>query len=343
MNILYLTYGGLDKFSRGGSEISMTFLLKYLSGNYNIYALTSHTDFVTEFRTKKYTEDYSITFNNLHIKSVYGDVKRYKKLMNRALKRQYEIIIFNMNYYTNVFEEFFERIKGLNVNIYIYIHNVEHTDKLLGIELNRNITIVFPSHTFKDEFENLGMCRQMVLYPIVPFYNRSQNINNKKKILFVNPIVSKGVKIVIELAKILPQYNFIVYESWFKTEKLIEKIINKYDNICLKKHSDNIADIYKDIDVLIHPTQKKETFGRIIIEAQACGVPVIASEFAVFKEIAKNTILYVKNYNNIYEWANKIEELMLDEEKHRALIKKGYVNALSVSNEAYKRIEETFL
>lgn len=42
-------------------------------------------------------------------------------------------------------------------------------------------------------------------------------------------------------------------------------------------HQDNIADVYAGIDLLVHASTRPEPFGRVLIEAMAAGVPVIAS------------------------------------------------------------------
>ncbi|MFA5369339.1 MAG: glycosyltransferase [Candidatus Omnitrophota bacterium] len=50
---------------------------------------------------------------------------------------------------------------------------------------------------------------------------------------------------------------------------------------------DNVAQRLKDIDLLVVPSAGEETFGRVIIEAQASGVPVIASRIGGIVDIIK--------------------------------------------------------
>jgi glycosyltransferase involved in cell wall biosynthesis len=42
-------------------------------------------------------------------------------------------------------------------------------------------------------------------------------------------------------------------------------------------HQDSVADVYAGIDLLVHSSTRPEPFGRVLIEAMAAGVPVIAS------------------------------------------------------------------
>jgi len=41
---------------------------------------------------------------------------------------------------------------------------------------------------------------------------------------------------------------------------------------------DNPADVYRALDIVVHASTKPEPFGRTIVEAMACGKPVIAAQ-----------------------------------------------------------------
>jgi len=49
------------------------------------------------------------------------------------------------------------------------------------------------------------------------------------------------------------------------------------DRLTFAGHLDNMADVYAGIDLLVHSSTRPEPFGRVLIEAMAAGVPVIAS------------------------------------------------------------------
>ncbi len=55
-------------------------------------------------------------------------------------------------------------------------------------------------------------------------------------------------------------------------------------------HQDNIADVYAGIDLLVHTSTRPEPFGRVLIEAMAAGVPVIASAQGGPTEIVEDGI-----------------------------------------------------
>ena len=71
---------------------------------------------------------------------------------------------------------------------------------------------------------------------------------------------------------------------------------------------------------------KYEGFGLPLIEAQTCGVPVLAGNHASLPEIANDTALLV-DPDNPRQIANQLHRLLTDTELRRDLVEKGRVNA----------------
>jgi len=55
-------------------------------------------------------------------------------------------------------------------------------------------------------------------------------------------------------------------------------------------HQDSVADVYAGIDLLVHSSTRPEPFGRVLIEAMAAGVPLIASAQGGPTEIVEDGI-----------------------------------------------------
>jgi len=82
-----------------------------------------------------------------------------------------------------------------------------------------------------------------------------------------------------------------------------------------------------------------EGFGIDVLEAMACGVPVIASKVASLPEVGGDAVFYINPYN-IEGIAEKIEKVLFLPEKERAqMIKKGLRQAEKFSWE--KSVKET--
>ncbi|KKQ17932.1 MAG: Glycosyl transferase, group 1 [Berkelbacteria bacterium GW2011_GWA1_36_9] len=119
--------------------------------------------------------------------------------------------------------------------------------------------------------------------------------NGDKNLLFVGRIdISKGADTAVKLALETKRPLLIVGDVAYNSPGL--KIFNK-----IKKHIDNerikylghvqfdkIKDIYKQAKVLLFPIQQSDSFGLVMIEAMACGTPVIAFNLGSVPEIIKN-------------------------------------------------------
>ena len=76
---------------------------------------------------------------------------------------------------------------------------------------------------------------------------------------------------------------------------------------------EKLAEIYNLLDVFIFPTTAAESLGLVAIEAMACGVPVIASDFAAPKYYVKDSVNgYLFKMSDSIELANKIDCFLLN-------------------------------
>lgn len=95
------------------------------------------------------------------------------------------------------------------------------------------------------------------------------------------------------------------------------------------------------LDLLLAPSQTthnwREQFGRMLIEAFACGVPVIGSDSGEIPRVIGDAGLVVKE-DDAHAWAEAINDLLRDETARRELARKGLerVQQFSVSAVATK-------
>jgi 1,2-diacylglycerol-3-alpha-glucose alpha-1,2-galactosyltransferase len=65
-------------------------------------------------------------------------------------------------------------------------------------------------------------------------------------------------------------------------------------NVILTRHIKDVVNAYNGADVFFMPSYA-ETFGLVILEALACGLPVVARDIPEFHDIFTDKILYFKN------------------------------------------------
>ncbi len=108
---------------------------------------------------------------------------------------------------------------------------------------------------------------------------------------------------------------------------------------------DDLVKIYNLASVFVMPSLY-EGFGLPILEAMACGCPVITSKEGSLPEVAKDAALYVDAYN-MESIANGIKKVLANEELRRELVRKGLENVKKFSwkktaDETVKVYKEVF-
>lgn len=146
----------------------------------------------------------------------------------------------------------------------------------------------------------------------------------------------KGQDVFIKAAKLLhpkyPESKFLIIGDVLFTKE--EELQYKNHLIELAKdcnyiqflgHRENVLELLKDIDILVHASTRAEPFGRVIIEGMASRKPVIAAGIGGPLEIIEDGvtgILYQPG--NAGELASKLNRLIKDEELYQSISNKGY-------------------
>ncbi|NIJ52324.1 glycosyltransferase family 4 protein [Dyadobacter arcticus] len=122
----------------------------------------------------------------------------------------------------------------------------------------------------------------------------------------VNPSLIKGVDILLELARSLPNVLFKVVPGWATTTTDLNKIAFLH-NIELAESFANPCDFFEDIDILLVPSLWDEAFGCIAVESMLAGRPVLASSVGGLVE-AKCGSRFLFEVNEIFHYERALDE-----------------------------------
>lgn len=124
----------------------------------------------------------------------------------------------------------------------------------------------------------------------------------------------KGADIFYELARTMKRENFLlVGNSHYEYLKKFEKL----GNVMILPYTQTKTFLGMSKAVLV-PSQWPEPFGRIVVEAAANGIPVLASMTGGMAEIIAGTTLGVRKFRDPGSWEKKLKYI-LDSEDARAL------------------------
>lgn len=129
-------------------------------------------------------------------------------------------------------------------------------------------------------------------------------------ITMVNPCRMKGIDILANLARALPQLSFAAVATWGTTSSDRECL--RLPNVRWLDPSPDINDILRVSRVVLAPSLWAEAKARIILEAMSRGVPVIASDVGGNPE-AKLGVDYLLPVNPITSYRPTLDERLLPE------------------------------
>lgn len=87
-----------------------------------------------------------------------------------------------------------------------------------------------------------------------------------------------------------------------------------------------VLDLYAAMDMLVLPSTRRESFGRVLIEAQSCGLPVVASAIGGIPEaVQRDTTALLVPPNNVGALAAAIASLAESKSLRQAMGERGRV------------------
>lgn len=183
------------------------------------------------------------------------------------------------------------------------------------------------------EFYNLEEEKVFVLYPGISEKFRPLGLKRKNFILYVGNLQPyKNLKTLIKAFEILVERDFEI-ELWIagiRDEKVFKEEVLKEVKEKAKprirflgfKEDEELVYLYNQARCLVLPSFY-ETFGFPVVEAMACGCPVVTSSIPALKEIAGDSVLFF-NPNDVEELSFVLEKVLTEETLRENLIKRGY-------------------
>ncbi len=147
-------------------------------------------------------------------------------------------------------------------------------------------------------------------------FKEENGLEDKPIVLFVgNLIKRKNVESLLEAKKIANSDYYLVIVG---DGPLFKKLNNKVEeenirDVIFTGARDDVENIIPSCDVLVLPSFS-ESFGLVLIEALACGKPVIGSNVGGITEIINKNVGLLVNPNKVSSIASAIDKIINDED-----------------------------
>jgi glycosyltransferase involved in cell wall biosynthesis len=210
---------------------------------------------------------------------------------------------------------------------------------------NPLLGVVSNSRHMSDYIHDVTGLRVPVLYPMIDLTAYRAAKHQPEFITFINPRPHKGRDLAISLARLLPRRRFLFVEGLpFEAHenKEMRRLLANCANVTWQASTNDMQSIYAKTSLLIVPSQWQEPFGRVVLEAQVNGIPVLASCVGGLPEAVGDGGKLLPPEATADEWAKAIEAMLNDDRQYKSYTEKAITN---VRQERFQRVTivNTFL
>lgn len=193
-------------------------------------------------------------------------------------------------------------------------------------------TILVPTNFAKDELVRIGVSRNKIgIFKYWIDLSKFSAFNKKKArskikwasftLLFVGRLIeTKGVKLLLDLLPYLEKKIHVVIVGTGPLAEEVKKAEEEYPNLSYLGRIPNqdLPLYYSAADLLVVPSLVDEGFGFVVMEANACGTPVLASKKGGLSDavsldtgllVTPTSKVMVSTINHLFSNPHKIEKL----------------------------------
>ena len=175
------------------------------------------------------------------------------------------------------------------------LHKAEQTQVTPGVKDKRKRTILYVGRS--DPYKNLSTL-------IMAFFSATKVCPFPLELLIAGPLDTRYPEAAILTSK-LGIENAVRWTGYLSDDQLVQT--------------------YQNADLLVHPS-KYEGFGLQVVEAMACGIPVISSNAGSLPEVAGNAAILL-DPEDVNGFTDKIHEVLTDPATIANMSEKGIIQS----------------
>ena len=233
----------------------------------------------------------------------------------------------------------FKWITGAKLVVSIHaiydFNNKAISTKLVKSILNKADLVLALSDASVKELRRIGVASKVTRFKywidLNVFTPREDNKHENFSVIFVGRLIEKkGIKIFLETAKLLPNINFIVIGSG-PLEDFVRIQAENFANVFFLGGLSNVdaANEMRKCNLLCIPSLYEEGYGRVTMEAVACGLPIIGANRGGIPE-AVNEKVSILGEITIDFLSENIKHMFDDEKKYTAYV--GHCRKYALEN-----------
>ncbi len=168
-------------------------------------------------------------------------------------------------------------------------------------------TVVANSSYISELFKRYWNIESEVLLPSLRVEAAEKPVNSPGGyLLFVKPQLAKGLALILEVARRLPERSFAVAGQ---IKPSAARQLGALKNVELLGWREDMSEVYRNARMILGPSRMPEPFGRVFAEAAAYGCPTLAFGVGGIPEAVGNGGKLLAPSAPADEWIRAIEEL----------------------------------
>lgn len=192
-------------------------------------------------------------------------------------------------------------------------------------ELRRMNLVIANSDFVARQLKKHGIDAEVVF----PFIDISEFVAEKRQSKYIAYISGsfvphKGFTLFLDIARLMPDYPFLAVGR--DPDGLLKEAPANVKHI---DWTNDMRNIYSMTKLLLVPSLWEEPFCRMSIEAQANGIPVIASATGGLPESVGDAGILIDDFANPHDWVQSIKEIILSDSLMMQLSEKSRIHSKS--------------
>lgn len=219
--------------------------------------------------------------------------------------------------------------RSLGRDVIVYLRDAEDTPNTLRNVADAGCALVCNSEFMARRVLSLTGRRAAVIYPSLES-RFGVHGDPDGFITMINPYRVKGVDTFLAVAREMPEQRFLLVESWTLEPAglaALRKRLADLPNVHFMHRVADVTEVYARTRLLLVPSIWEEAFGRVVIEAQSCGIPVVASHRGGLPESVGEGGLCVTDHTSTQAWIAAIRPIVDDPGRYRELASRAIVHA----------------
>ena len=192
----------------------------------------------------------------------------------------------------------------------IYFHDVKSLRELDSPKRLAGL-ILLANSSFTAQAVRKYAGQEAVLIPPPVDREAYRIVTSRRHVTMVNPRRVKGGQIAFDLAQACPDIPFMFVEAWHTKDEFVGRLraaARHMRNVTWRKPTPDMQSIYSGTRIQLVPSEC-ETWGRVVTEAQAAGIPALATAAGALPESVGPGGILVEPLAPITDWIRALRSM----------------------------------